>query len=50
MPWIKRIVNQIQKGTKEQEVKKNTEFIINFNSKTSPSKTLTANAAIFSTG
>ena len=35
---------------KEQEVKKNIKFIINFNSKTLASKTLTANAAMFNTG
>jgi hypothetical protein len=47
MPWIKRIVNYIRKGG--QEVK-DAESIINFDSKTPPSKTLTSYIAVFSTG
>ena len=46
-PWIKRIVKLIQK--REQEAK-NTESTIDFDSKTSASKTPTINAAVFSTG
>jgi hypothetical protein len=51
-PWIKRIVNRIQK--REQEAKennqKNTESTIDFDSKTSASTTPTSHAAVFSTG
>ena len=49
--WIKRIVNQIHKRIKEeQEAKKNIESVIDFDSKTPASTTLTCNAAVFSTG
>ena len=47
--WVKRIVNQVQKDTEEQEVKKDAESTINFNSKASPSTAPTSHTTIFST-
>jgi hypothetical protein len=41
MKWVQK---------EELEAKKNTESIINFNSKTLPSTTPTSHAAVFSTG
>ena len=49
MPWVKRMVDQIQKDTEELEAN-NIESIINFDSKTPPSTTLTCGATMFSTG
>ena len=48
IPWVERMVNRIRKNTKE-ELEENTESIIDFDSKTSASKTPTCNAAMFST-
>jgi hypothetical protein len=48
IPWVKPIIKWVQK--EELEAKKNTESIINFNSKTLPSTTLTSHTAVFSTG
>jgi hypothetical protein len=48
IPWVESMVNRIRKNAKEELEAENTESIIDFDSKTSASKTPTCNAAMFS--
>ena len=49
IPWVKRMVDRIQKDTEELEAKKDAESTIDFDSKSSPSTAPTSHAAMFST-
>jgi len=48
IPWVKRMVDRIQKDTGELEAK-DAESTIDFDSKTLPSTAPTSHAAMFST-